>query len=120
MVRQYHRLNGHEFKQTLGDTEGQGSLVCCSPWGHKELDTIQQLNDDRDGKEDLRNNGQMLQAAVPDKLQGTGNGEPGHGQKGNQIQQEHVASAIEKLNLRERSAVGAPEKPEVEKDLESY
>jgi len=28
-----------EFDQTLGDSEGQGSLVCCSPWGHKELDT---------------------------------------------------------------------------------
>ena len=29
----HHQLNGHEFKQTLGDSEGQGSLVCCSPWG---------------------------------------------------------------------------------------
>ena len=54
---------------------------------------------------------------MSDRLWGTGNAEPGHGQKGDQIQQEHVASAIEKLNLREgRSAVGAPEKPEVEKD----
>ena len=34
----HHWLNGHEFEQTLGDSEGQGSLVCCSPWGHKELD----------------------------------------------------------------------------------
>ena len=32
----HHRLNGHKFEQTLGDGEGQGSLVCCSPWGHKE------------------------------------------------------------------------------------
>ena len=39
MVRGYHRLNGHEFEQTLGDSEGQGSLGCCSPWGHEELDT---------------------------------------------------------------------------------
>ena len=31
MVRQHHRLNGHEFEQSLGDSEGQGSLVCCSP-----------------------------------------------------------------------------------------
>ena len=31
-------LNGHEFEQTLRDGEGQGSLACCSPWGHKELD----------------------------------------------------------------------------------
>ena len=34
-----HWLNGHEFEQTHGDSEGQGSLACCSPWGHKELDT---------------------------------------------------------------------------------
>ena len=34
----------HEFKQTLGDSEGQGSLVCCSPWGSKESDTTEQLN----------------------------------------------------------------------------
>ena len=39
----HHWLNGHEFEQILGDTEGQGSLVCCSPWGHKELDTTEQL-----------------------------------------------------------------------------
>ena len=31
----HQRLNGHEFEQTLGDGEGQGSLVCCSPWGPK-------------------------------------------------------------------------------------
>ena len=34
----HHRLNGHESVQTLGDSEGQGSLVCCSPWGRKESD----------------------------------------------------------------------------------
>ena len=33
-----------EFKQTLGDSEGQGSLVCCSPWGHKESDMTERLN----------------------------------------------------------------------------
>ena len=38
MVGGHHRLDGHEFEQTLGDSEGQGSLACCSPWGHKELD----------------------------------------------------------------------------------
>ena len=38
MVGCHHRLNGHEFDQTPGDGDGQGSLVCCSPWGHKELD----------------------------------------------------------------------------------
>ena len=35
----HHRLNGHEFEQTPGDSEGQGSLACCSPCGCKELDT---------------------------------------------------------------------------------
>ena len=38
MARWHHRLNGHELEQTPGDSEGQRSLVCCSPWGHKELD----------------------------------------------------------------------------------
>ena len=37
-------LNGHEFEQTPGDSGGQGSLVCCSPWGCKESDTTKQLN----------------------------------------------------------------------------
>ena len=36
--------NGHEFEQTLGDSEGQGNLVCCSPWGHRESDMTEQLN----------------------------------------------------------------------------
>ena len=35
MVGWHHQLNGHEFAQTLGDSEGQGSLVCCSPWAHR-------------------------------------------------------------------------------------
>ena len=38
MVGWHHWLNGHEFEQTLGDGEEQGSLLCCSPWGRKELD----------------------------------------------------------------------------------
>ena len=42
MVGWYHRLNGHEFEQAPGDGEGQGGLVCCSPWGHKELGTTEQ------------------------------------------------------------------------------
>ena len=44
MVRWHHRLNGHEFAQTLGVGDGQGSLVCCSPWGRKESDTTERLN----------------------------------------------------------------------------
>ena len=39
MVGWHHQLNEHEFEQILGDSEGQGSLVCCSTWGHKDLDT---------------------------------------------------------------------------------
>ena len=39
MIRWHHRLNGHEFEQTPGDSEGQGSLTCYSPWGCKESDT---------------------------------------------------------------------------------
>ena len=45
MVGWHHQVNGHEFEQTLGDGEGQGSLACCSPWGHKESDTTEPLND---------------------------------------------------------------------------
>ena len=39
MVGWHHRLKGYEFQQPLGDGEGQGTLVGCSPWGQKELDT---------------------------------------------------------------------------------
>ena len=38
MVGWHHGLNGHGFEQTLGDSEGQGSLVCCHLWAHKDLD----------------------------------------------------------------------------------
>ena len=38
MVEWQHRLNGHEFEQILRDSEAQGSLECCSPWGNKESD----------------------------------------------------------------------------------
>ena len=41
MVGWHHGLNGHEFEQTPGDSEGQGSLACCSPWDRKELDTTE-------------------------------------------------------------------------------
>ena len=44
MVGWYHRLNGHEFEQTPGDGNGQGSLAYCSPWDHKQLDTTEWLN----------------------------------------------------------------------------
>ena len=47
MVGWHHRLNGHKFEQTLGDGEGQGSLVCCSPRDHKDLDMTERLNYNR-------------------------------------------------------------------------
>ena len=40
----YHRLDGHEFEQAPGVGDGQGSLVCYSPWGREESDTTEQLN----------------------------------------------------------------------------
>ena len=44
MAGQHYQHNEHELGQTLGDGEGQGSLGCCSPWRHKELDMTGQLN----------------------------------------------------------------------------
>ena len=44
MVGWHHWLDGHEFEQTLGDGDGQGSLVCWSPWSHKELYMTEWLN----------------------------------------------------------------------------
>ena len=47
MVGWHHQLNGHEFEWALGNGEGQESLVCCSPSGHKESDTTEQLNSNK-------------------------------------------------------------------------
>ena len=44
MVGWHHLVSGHEFEQAPGDSEGQGSLTCCSPWGRKEPDMTEQLN----------------------------------------------------------------------------
>ena len=44
MVGWHHRLDGHEFEQVPGVSDGQGSLVCCSPWDHKESDMTEWLN----------------------------------------------------------------------------
>ena len=44
MVGWHHRLNGREFGWTPGVGDGQGGLVCCGSWGHKELDTTERLN----------------------------------------------------------------------------
>ena len=47
MVGWHHRLNGHEFEQTLGDSEGQGSLVCCSLLGPKKSDLTERLKNNK-------------------------------------------------------------------------
>ena len=54
MVGWHDQLNGHGFEQAPGDGEGQGSLACCSPWGHKESDTTERLNDKEEPKKNQR------------------------------------------------------------------
>ena len=44
MVVWHHQLSGHEFEQAPGDDDGQGSLLCCSPWSYKQSDMIEWLN----------------------------------------------------------------------------
>ena len=44
MVGWHHRLNAHGFRWTLGVGDGQGGLVCCGSWGHKQSDTTERLN----------------------------------------------------------------------------
>ena len=44
MAGWHHQLDEHEFEQAPGVGDGQGSLACCSPWGHKESDTTEQLS----------------------------------------------------------------------------
>ena len=50
MVGWHHCLNAHEFEQASGDGEGQGSLACCSPWGHKQSDMTVWLNNNNNIK----------------------------------------------------------------------
>ena len=50
MAGWHHQLSGEDFEQTPGGCEGQGSLACCSPWGHKELDTTEQLNNNNNNR----------------------------------------------------------------------
>ena len=47
MVGWPHRLTQHKFEQAPGDSEGQGSLACCNPWGHEKSDTNEQLNNSK-------------------------------------------------------------------------
>ena len=48
MVGWYHQFNAHEFEQTPGNSEGLESLACCSPWGRKESDTTEPLNNKKE------------------------------------------------------------------------
>ena len=52
MVGWHRRLNGQESEQTLGDSEGRGSLACCSPWGHTESDMTWRLNNTSKSNQD--------------------------------------------------------------------
>ena len=74
MVGWHHRLSGLEFEQTSGDGEGQGSLVCCKPWGRKELDTTEQLHFHFSLSRIREGNGNPLQCSC---LENPGKGEPG-------------------------------------------
>ena len=56
MAGWHHQLNGHEFEQTQGDSEGQRSLACCSPLGPKELDRAEPQNNDIEMGEESQEN----------------------------------------------------------------
>ena len=62
MVGWHHRLNGHEFEHAPGDGEGQGSLACYSPWGRKESDMTESLNNNK------QTQGKKLEVTVVVKL----------------------------------------------------
>ena len=53
MVGWHHQFNGHEFEQTPGDGEGQGSLAFCRPWGCEESDPTEQLNSNKSTNRNL-------------------------------------------------------------------
>ena len=54
IVGWHHRLNGYEFEHAPGDGKGQGNLACCSPWGSKELDMAELLNNNKNTLSNLR------------------------------------------------------------------
>ena len=61
IVGWHHQFNGHEFEQTLRESEGQGNMVCCSQWGHQESDTTEQMNSNS-------NNIMLYSWVVPTKM----------------------------------------------------
>ena len=64
MIRKHHQSNGHKFEQTLGDSEGQRSLECCSPWGCRESDMTWQLNNNNRKTETVKHTLPSSQAFV--------------------------------------------------------
>ena len=70
MVGWHHPFNGDEFKQAQGDGEGQGSLVFCSTWGHKESSVTEQLNNNRIGNHLLAAISMYLSASTGRRLTG--------------------------------------------------
>ena len=78
MVGWHHQLDGHEFEQAPGDGEGQESLVCCSPRGHKDLDTTEQLNNPggSEVKASACNAGDLGSIPGSGRSPGEGNGNP--------------------------------------------
>ena len=76
MVGSHHRLNGHEFEQVPRDDEGQGSLACCSPWGNKDSDMTEQLNNKlsiaNGCKETTKCGGKIIQKVCGEQFIGLG------------------------------------------------
>ena len=68
MVGQHHRLDGLEFEQSPEGGDGQGGLACCSPWGHKELDTTEGLNSTQlmDGRDGVNLDGEYIRENMDD------------------------------------------------------
>ena len=63
----HHQTNGHEFEQTPGYSEGQGSLVCCSPWSHKESDMTKKRHSNNNIRGSYRSD-QISRSVVSDSL----------------------------------------------------
>ena len=61
MVVWHYRLDAHEFEQAPGVGEGQGSLACCSSWGHKELDMTEQLNNNKNNNNEMSKIGKSIE-----------------------------------------------------------
>ena len=92
MVGWHHRLDGHEFEQTLGDGEGQGSLACCSQWDRKDSDTTEWLNNNNSYHMSSKGKFWKLPGATANRLgwtTGIGNGNVLKQDCGDQITKNH-------------------------------